>query len=210
VVSTDPKDNDNNVTPNTKTITVTFSENIDKNTVNTGSLTLDPNVGTGPTVLSVSVSGKTATFTINGLLPNVDYLATISSSIEDTNGNFLDCAALSAVDSLCQWNFSTSGATTSAAIIINPTSGPVNTTLTVTGTGFIPNTDVTIKFDSLSGTDTTDSNGDFSFTFSVPPSTPGEHTVSASQPSILVSKTFTVTNSTSLKIGQQSSTDPFA
>ena len=53
VVSTDPKDNDNNVSPDTKTLTVTFSENIDKNTVDTGSLTLDPNVGTGPTVQSV-------------------------------------------------------------------------------------------------------------------------------------------------------------
>jgi Big-like domain-containing protein len=197
VVSTDPSDNDNNVDPSTKTITVTFSEKIDKNTVDTGSLTLDPNVGTSPSIQDVSVSGKTATFTISGLLPHVDYLATISSSIEDSNGNFLDCPGSSGVDSLCQWNFSTSGSSTSASITINPTKGIVGTLLTVSGTGFQPLTDVTVKFDSATGTDQTDATGAFTFSFLVPPATSGDHTVSATQTTTNQgtksdSKTFTV------------------
>lgn len=198
VKSTSPKDNDNNVDPSTNTVTVTFSEKIDKNTVDTGSLTLDPNVGSGPSIQKASVSGKTATFTINGLLPHVDYLATISSSIEDSNGNFLDCPGSSGVDSLCQWSFSTSGSSPSAAITIDPTSGAVGSILTVQGTGFIPNSQVTIKFDDASGTDTTDNNGDFTFSFSVPPSISGDHTVSATQLSTTVSKTFKVIPSIAL------------
>ena len=60
------------------------------------------------------LGSKSATFSINSndrLSPDTNYIASISSSIEDQNGNFLDCFASSGVDDNCEWNFSTSGST---------------------------------------------------------------------------------------------------
>ena len=98
IVSTDPSNGDNNVPPDLSQITVTFSEKIDKNSVDTGSLSVfADNCGNtfcnDPDIQNVSVSGKSATFSINSndhLSPNTNYIASISSSIQDQNGNFLD------------------------------------------------------------------------------------------------------------------------
>ena len=117
-------------------ITVTFDENIDKNTVDAGSLSVFVNSGTGdyPNVDSVSVSSKTATFKIspstassNTLTPGVTYIASISTSIEDQNGNFLDCFNSKGVDYNCEWTFTagSSSAVPPAPSIVNPQSGTV-------------------------------------------------------------------------------------
>ena len=68
---------------------------------------------------------------------------------------------------------------TARAITISPTSGCVGDTVTVSGTGFNANSTVTIYFDSTSqGTVTTSATGTFSgFTFTVPDSYKGSHTV---------------------------------
>ena len=98
----------------------------------------------------VSVNSKSVTFSINSndrLSPNTNYVASISSSIKDENGNFLDCFASSGVDDNCEWNFSTSGSTSNPTISINPTSGTVLTSVTVTGNGFDPASAVVITFD---------------------------------------------------------------
>ena len=87
VVSTDPSDGDNNVPTDLSEITVTFSEKIDENSVDTGSLSVFANncgntFCNDPDIQDVSVSGKTATFTINSndrLSPNTNYIASISS-----------------------------------------------------------------------------------------------------------------------------------
>ena len=98
-----------------------------------------------PFVQSVSTSSKSATFSLHEqLLPNTHYEATISSNIEDNNGNFLDCSASNGVDSNCQWQFSTSGG--SPQITLSPNSGPVLTSVDVTGTGFDPDSIVTLTF----------------------------------------------------------------
>jgi Bacterial Ig-like domain len=199
VKSTSPSDGDNNVPLDTD-VKVTFSDSIDKNTIDTGSLTLfNLDQAIDPDVQDVSVSGKVATFTLRStsggqaLLPNTDYEATISSSIKDQNGRSLDCSASSGVDSNCHWQFSTSGG--SPSITLNPTSGPVLTQVAVTGTGFDPLSLVTINFDNTNlGTVTTTSSGEFSVTFIVPVSSSiGDHTVKASQGSNSASKTFKVT-----------------
>ena len=135
-------------------IIVKFNKNIDKNSVDTESLALfADNCGTAicndPDIADVSVNGKSATFSINSndrLSPNTNYIASISSSIKDENGNFLDCYASRGVDDNCEWNFSTSGITSNPTISINPTSGPVLTSVTVTGNGFDPISTVVITF----------------------------------------------------------------
>ena len=70
VKSTDPSDGDNNVPTDLSQITVTFSEKIDKNSVDTGSLSVfADNCGNticnDPNIQDVSVSSKSATFSIN-------------------------------------------------------------------------------------------------------------------------------------------------
>ena len=204
VVSTDPSDGDNNVPTDLSEIKVTFNKKIDSNSVDTGSLFVFANncgnvFCNDPNIQDVSVSGKSATFTIDNndrLSPNTNYIASISSSIEDQDGNFLDCFDSGGVDDNCEWDFSTSGSSLSPTITLNPTSGPVGSTVTITGTGFAPDSTVTITFGSNTlGTVITTSNGGFSATFSVPLSTSsGDHTVTATEGSDSTSKTFTVTS----------------
>jgi len=301
IVSTVPKDNDNNVPLDTQII-VTFSEKMDKNSIDIQSLSLSGEIGNTPSIESVSVSGNTARFTLgNNLIPNTSYFATISSNVRDSAGNFLDCSNSSGVDSLCEWSFKTgpgsvkplppvilsptsgsltnnkpvisgtvagaaainikievfdgasssspslgtttadsngawsltpknallegshtitavaqntnnnqksdssapvtftvTNSPTTTAITVSPSSGIVGSPFTVTGTGFDPNTDVTIDFDGSTGTKKSDGNGDFTVTFGVPASTAGVHTVTASEGTKSASKPFTVISSIAL------------
>ena len=201
VVDTIPRDGDNNVSTDLSEIIVKFNKNIDKNSIDSGSLSVfaDKCGNTfcnDPDIQDVSVSSKTATFSINSndrLSPNTNYIGSISSSIQDQDGNFLDCFVSSGVDSNCEWNFSTSGSTSNPTISINPTSGPVFTLVTVTGNGFGPISTVTITFDgSTVAAVTSTSNGGFTATFNVPLVTNGDHTVKAAQGSNSASRTFTV------------------
>jgi hypothetical protein len=203
VESTDPSDGDNNVPTDLTEIKVTFNKKIDKNSVDTESLALfADNCRTAtcndPNIADVSVSGKSIIFTIDNndrLSPNTNYIASLLSSIKDEDGNHLDCANSNGVDHNCEWNFSTSGSTSNPTISINPPSGPVLTTVTVTGNGFDPISTVVITFGgSTVSTVTPASNGGFTATFSVPLSSSiGDQTVKATQGSNSASKTFTVT-----------------
>ena len=85
--------------------------------------------------------------------------------------------------------------TSNPTISINPTSGPVLTSVTVTGNGFDPISTVVITFGgSTVSTVTPTSNGGFTATFNVPLSSSiGDHTVKATQGSNSASKTFQVT-----------------
>src|SRR2546428_229828 len=71
-----------------------------------------------------------------------------------------------------------------STISLDPTSGSVGTTVTVTGSLFFPSSDVTVSYDGTAvatnpSTITTDLTGGFSATFTVPASAAGSHTVSA-------------------------------
>ena len=180
-----------------------FNKKIDKNSVDTGSLALfADNCGNAicndPDIQDVSVSGKSVTFTIDNndrFSPDTNYIASLLSSIKDEDGNFLDCVNSKGVDDNCEWNFSTSGSTSNPTISINPTSGPVGTSVTVTGNGFDPISTVAITFGGSSVTTVTPgSNGGFTATFRVPLSSSiGDQTVKATQGSNSASKTFKVT-----------------
>ena len=78
------------------------------------------------------------------------------------------------------------------SISIAPVTGTAGTELTVTGTGF--SGAVTVKYDDVEVvTATADDSGDFSATFTVPVSTGGDHTVTASDDTNEDSATFAVT-----------------
>lgn len=217
VKSTDPKDNDNNVPVDTQ-ITVTFSEKMDKNSIDTGSLSLVPDVGNSASISKVSVSGKSATFTVNNnLIPNMNYLATISSNAQDSAGNFLDCSGSSGVDSLCEWTFNTGTGSVKPVppVILTPASGNVTNNKPVISGTVAGASLVTLKievFDGSSsssplGTTTAASNGAWSLTPKNALSE-GSHTITAvaqntnnnqnSDSSAPV--TFTVTNGASITV----------
>ena len=90
MVSTIKSDGDNNVPTDLSEIIVKFNKNIDKNSVDTGSLSVfADNCGNvfcnDPDIQDVSVNGKSATFSINSndrLSPNTNYIASLSSSIK--------------------------------------------------------------------------------------------------------------------------------
>ena len=170
-------------------IKVTFDEKIDKDSIDSGSLSVFANncgnfVCNDPDIQDVSVSSKTATFSINSndrLSPDTNYIASISSSIQDEDGNFLDCFDSKGVDDSCEWDFSTSGSSSNPTISLSPSSGTVGTSVTVTGTGFVPDSSVIITFDQVTQTTVTaNNNGEFSTLITVPLlSLPGAHTIAA-------------------------------
>jgi hypothetical protein len=196
VKSVDPNDEQDNVPLNTE-IKVTFDEKMDQDTLDERSLLIFNLDNTNdPHVRNANPSSKSVTYTLDeDLEPGTRYEAELSFDIQDQDGNYLDCTDSNDVDSSCRWQFDTTGTSTSARIILTPTSGAVGTPVTVTGTNFDPSSSVTIEFDTNTLTTvTTDSNGDFSADFIVPLSAlSGPHIVRASDGSDSSSATFTVT-----------------
>jgi hypothetical protein len=197
VKSVDPNDEQDNVPLNTE-IKVTFDEKMDQDTLDERSLLIFNLDNTNdPHVRNANPSSKSVTYTLDeDLEPGTRYEAELSFDIQDQDGNYLDCTDSNDVDSSCRWQFDTTGTSTSARIILTPTSGAVGTPVTVTGTDFDPSSSVTIEFDTNTLTTvTTDSNGDFDAVFEVPLSaSSGPHTVRASDGSNSSSATFTVTS----------------
>ena len=203
VKSTDPSDGDNNVPSELSEIKVTFNEKIDQNSVDTGSLSVfADNCGNtfcnDPDIQDVSVSSKSATFSINSndrLSPNTNYMRQFHQALKTKMVTFWTALPQTGLIHNCEWNFSTSGSSSNPTISINPTSGPVGTSVTVTGNGFDPISTVAITFGgSTVATVTPNSTGGFTATFNVPLSSSiGDQTVKATQGSNSASKTFTVT-----------------
>jgi hypothetical protein len=90
--------------------------------------------------------------------------------------------------------------TISTSVSISPATtlnspGYVGDEVTVTGTGFKANTEITITFESTPvevATVTSGSDGSFTATFDVPPTTPGEHIIKASDGVSSTSSSFVV------------------
>ncbi len=81
----------------------------------------------------------------------------------------------------------------STSISLSQYSGPPGTTIWINGTGFSANSNVNIYWDgSYQDTTSTDANGNFSYQFTIPSSTSGTHTISASDGSNSASADFTV------------------
>jgi hypothetical protein len=92
-------------------------------------------------------------------------------------------------------------ATPTASISLNPTSGQVGTSVTITGVNFLANSAITIRYDgnivsTTPSTTTSNTAGGFSTSFSVPSSTSGTHPVSATDGTRTATSTFTVTTPT--------------
>jgi len=101
-------------------------------------------------------------------------------------------------------NKETAQFTIESNIALSKTTGNVGSEITISGSGFTPNATVTITYTStpeVLATTTADSNGKFSATVTIPKSTHGKHTITASDGTNSVSTTFTM-ESTKPKIPQ--------
>jgi len=94
-------------------------------------------------------------------------------------------------------NSATATFTISTDVSISPTTsasspGYVGDELTISGTGFQPSSEITITYtsDPVKFYTTSESDGSFSFTFPVPPSQHGEHTITASDGTSSMSVNF--------------------
>ena len=187
-------------------------------TVLVPTITLSP--AQGPKGVTVAVTGSSfspntgiATFTFNGATPGTQGC---TSQTTTGTGAF---ACTFTVPSLAAgtYNVVATGADggtdtatasftiTAPAISLSPSSGPVGTTVTISGTGFSPNVAVdapTIAGGTISTqtctSQTISASGTFSCTFNVPTDSTGTHTVTISGadvgtvPSDTASQTFTI------------------
>lgn len=107
VLTTAPLSNETGVARN-QLVSVTFSEAMDPETINTLSFTLKQ--GTTPVVGVVAYSGVIATFTSSGtFIAEGDYTATITTSVKSITGKTLESNHI--------WNFTTGGSTASVGVV---------------------------------------------------------------------------------------------
>lgn len=126
VISNDPLDGAIGV-PLNKSISVTFSEEMDPLTINAGSFTVSN--GSAPVAGIVSFSGVNALFDPLALLtPDTTYTVTIDESVRDASGN--------ALESSIEWTFSTGLTTAQGSISLGAANGfAILAGSTVTSTG---------------------------------------------------------------------------
>ena len=99
--------------------------------------------------------------------------------------------------------YATASFSTKQSTTLTPTSGPIGTKVTVSGSGFIANATVTITFDDAAVTTatavvTTNSKGSFSTTLDIPASSGGAHQVKASDGTNTDTRTFTISATSSV------------
>jgi hypothetical protein len=155
-----------------------------KFTVAGSQLTLSTNQGPPGTSLTVTGSsfqpGEIVNVTFNGVQ--------VGAPVADTTGSFqvtLKIPQLAPGDYPVQAKGQTSGLTSSATFTVGGTtvslstqSGVAGTTVTANGSGFVPGDSVQLIVNGLLiDSQTADSNGDVSFTFTVPPVRPGNYLV---------------------------------
>ena len=169
------------------------------------SITLNVIIGSPNT--SVQVNGKgfaasvSTSITYNGVLKTTitsSALGSFSSTISvPTSASGTNTVAATNAGGTASSTF-----TFSPAISLSKTSGPVGTSVIVTGTSFAPNSSTSIKYNGVTkATVTSSSIGGFSSTITIPTSAPGANTVSATDASSNnVSATFTVTPSIALSL----------
>jgi len=130
----------------------------------------------------------TATFTVPSVLDDGNVDVTVTSG---TYYVFVTLLGQTLIKSVAQFTVA------AGAITISPTLGPVDTAVRITGTGFVPSTAITIKYDSVAvtigdGDTVTGTSGNFDSYLYVPESVAGSHTITIVVGTSDVSKTFTV------------------
>ncbi len=132
------------------------------------------------TIMATEDTDSDGSFTTAFNVPQVE-AATYDIDVEDGEGN--EASA----------DFTMSSSVTLGTTTSDDSPGYVGMPMTISGTGFIPNGMVTVTFASTPITVATtqaDSSGDFSASFNIPATTGGLHTITASDGTNSLSKTF--------------------
>jgi hypothetical protein len=111
---------------------------------------------------------------------------------------YLYACILTATDPNAIYAVQTFTVAAAGSITSTPTTGPVDTPVTITGNSFVASTAITAQYDGAAlpiegGHTTTQTTGTFSSTVYIPESTAGAHTISVTVGTTSVSSTFTVT-----------------
>jgi hypothetical protein len=157
-------------------------------------MTITPTSGSSGTTVTVSGTGFSASRTITIKYNAVPVTTSPATITTDATGSFtasFDVPAGTAGTHLVEatdfiYSDSANFTATADAIISQTTTtaspGYVGMELTITGTGFKPDATVTITYTTdpvTLATDKTDANGAFSVTVTIPPSTAGNHIITA-------------------------------
>ncbi|MGH9909018.1 MAG: beta strand repeat-containing protein, partial [Nitrososphaerales archaeon] len=183
-----------------------------------GVITLSPTTGISGTEVTVTGSNFTANTRVTIKFETILVATTPATVITGTSGGFLakfdipagvtggvhTVFATDEAGKIATATFTVQG-TGGESITISPTSGSVGTTVTVTGSNFVANTAVTIKFDGNAittnpATVTTTSTGTFTATITIPNIVAGSHTVAVTVGSKTATATFTISQSQSTSI----------
>ena len=161
------------------------------------SISVNPNSGSVGASVVVSGSGFAASSVVTLTFAGTAVATTPSPVITDSTGSFSASFIIptdSSTGSIAGAKTVTAmdagshiGSTTftiTPAVTLNPTSGNVDSSVTISGTGYGPSKTITVKYDGATQTTTpstvtTTAYGTFSCTFNVPTSTNGNHIVSA-------------------------------
>lgn len=182
-----------------------------------GVITLSPTSGDSGTSITVTGSNFTANTRVTIKFGTILVATTPSTVITGTSGGFLakfdvpagvaggshTIVATDDTGKIGAATFTVQGS--GESVTLSPASGSVGTTVTVTGSNFVSNTAVTIKFDGNTlttnpATITTTSTGTFTATITIPNSVAGSHTVAVTVGSKTATATFTITQSQGISI----------
>jgi hypothetical protein len=188
------------------TVTDGFSNSATATFSITSSISISPANGPVGTTVLITGQGFAGTSTITVTFNGAGVSTAPSSVVSDSFGSF-SCtttvpAATAGAKTIRATDVSSHFASatftvTTPSITLNPTGGSVGTSITVTGSNFIPNSLITIKYDTIvqstsPSTVTATSSGSFSGTISAPASAYGSHTVSVADAVNTASGTFTI------------------
>jgi hypothetical protein len=171
-------------------------------------ITIAPTSGVSGTTVTVKGTGFSASTPITiwyNRAYNANPVTTTPASIStDANGSFTASFAVPAglagtypvevSDGTysASANFTATIEVTTSPVTTEASPGHVGMDMTISGKGFIANHDITITYESETATFTTKSlaDGSFSYTFTVPPSKAGAHTITASDGTNSLKATF--------------------
>src|SRR5438445_429877 len=158
----------------------------------TPSISLSPTTGPTGTIVTIKGTGFAASSGITVTYSGASVTTTPGTISTNSTGGFTATFTVPASVAAPHTVVATDGSHTASkkftvtpSISLSPTTGSVDTVVTIKGTGFATKSGITISYDGVSvattpGTITTDYFGSFSATFTVPAdSTAGPHTASA-------------------------------
>jgi hypothetical protein len=117
----------------------------------------------------------------------------ITFEVPEAGAGTYDIVAEDEDDNDATAEFSVAAGVSLGTVTTEDSPGYVGMEMTMSGTGFLPNTRVSITYATepiTVATTTTDANGGFSATFTIPPSEGGTHTITASDGTNSLSSTF--------------------